>query len=222
MEPEVPESVTTSLRVMSFPPLPELPPFLSGRDLVVIDGAVLEDDEPGGGAARPLRALAPEMDTFDRMPAIGLLDVHMDPPAPVPVVSDHSVLGDLDDDAVQAFLAHVGPAPPPGLLFAELRHLGGALGPTRRGRGSPVPPAGLLSDVLHRGRPVPGGGGRRGRRGGRGVAALARWSLPSRIPTFTDTREDTSSMFDPEAWARLARVRDEHDPTRLFLAHHEV
>ena len=28
---EVPESVTTSMRVMSFPPLPELPPFLSGQ-----------------------------------------------------------------------------------------------------------------------------------------------------------------------------------------------
>ena len=28
---DLPDSVTTSLRVMSFPPLPELPPFLSGR-----------------------------------------------------------------------------------------------------------------------------------------------------------------------------------------------
>ena len=54
------------------------------------------------------------------------------------------------------------------------------------------------------------------------VRALAPWSLPSRIPTFTDTREDTSSMFDGEAWARLARLREAHDPTRLFLAHHEV
>ena len=53
---------------MSFPPLPELPPFLSGRNLVVIDGAVLEDDERAAELLAPLRALAPEMDTFGRMP----------------------------------------------------------------------------------------------------------------------------------------------------------
>ena len=45
------------LRVMSFPPLPELPPFLSGRSIVVIDGALLEDDDRAaellGVAARP-------------------------------------------------------------------------------------------------------------------------------------------------------------------------
>ncbi|WP_280227634.1 FAD-binding oxidoreductase [Nocardia farcinica] len=39
-----PESVTTALRVMSFPPLPELPPFLSGRDVVIVDGAILASD----------------------------------------------------------------------------------------------------------------------------------------------------------------------------------
>ena len=66
-----PESATTSLRVMSFPPLPELPPFLSGRDVVVIDGAVLEDDDRAAEVLAPFRALAPEMDTFGRIPAPG-------------------------------------------------------------------------------------------------------------------------------------------------------
>ena len=36
-----PDEVTTSLRVMSFPPMPELPEFIRGRQLVIIDGAVL-------------------------------------------------------------------------------------------------------------------------------------------------------------------------------------
>ena len=39
-----PDAVTTAPRVMSLPPLPELPPFLRGRQLVVMDGAVLADD----------------------------------------------------------------------------------------------------------------------------------------------------------------------------------
>lgn len=219
---EVPESVTTSMRVMSFPPLPELPPFLSGRDLVVVDGAVLEDDERAAELLAPLRALSPEMDTFARMPATGLLDVHMDPPAPVPAVADHAVLGELGDDAVEVLLAQVGPGTSTGLLFTELRHLGGALG-------RPAPDGGALSHL-------PGSYGlyciaiapfpeaaAAGAAAAAGVVrALAPWSLPSRIPTFTETGVDTSSMFDGEAWARLARLRDVHDPSRLFLAHHEV
>ena len=101
---EVPESVTTSLRVMSFPPLPELPPFLSGRQIVVIDGAVLEDDDRAAELLAPLRALAPEMDTFARIPAAGLTAVHMDPPAPAPAVADHAVLAELPEEAVAAYL----------------------------------------------------------------------------------------------------------------------
>lgn len=219
---EVPESVTTSMRVMSFPPLPELPPFLSGRDLVVIDGAVLEDDDRAAELLAPLRALSPEMDTFGRMPVTGLLDVHMDPPDPVPVVSDHSVLGDLTDDAVDAFLAQVGPGTASGLLFAELRHLGGALGRPAAGGGALSHLAGSYGMYCIAIAPFPEAAAAGAVAAAGVVRALAPWSLPSRIPTFTDTREDTSSMFDGEAWARLALLREAHDPTRVFLAHHEV
>ncbi|MGR9861219.1 hypothetical protein ACUOGB_23030, partial [Escherichia coli] len=55
----VPESVTSSLRVLHLPPLPELPPFLSGRSVVVVDGAVLESDERAEELLRPLRDLDP-------------------------------------------------------------------------------------------------------------------------------------------------------------------
>lgn len=51
----------------------------------------------------------------------------MDPPGPTPGVSDHCVLGDLDAAAVSAFLAHVGEGTTSGLMFAELRHRGGAI-----------------------------------------------------------------------------------------------
>ena len=85
---------------MSFPPLPELPPFLSGRDLVVIDGAVLEDDTTAASILAPLRAVNPELDTFGRIPAAGLLAVHMDPPGPTPAVTDHSTLGPLDEAGI--------------------------------------------------------------------------------------------------------------------------
>src|SRR3954454_1302977 len=45
--PTAPDEVTTSFRAMRMPPMPELPEFIRGKELVVIDGAVLDPDERG-------------------------------------------------------------------------------------------------------------------------------------------------------------------------------
>lgn len=206
-----PESATTSLRVMSFPPLPELPPFLSGRELVIIDGAVLESDEVAAEVLAPLRALAPEMDTFGRIPAADLLAVHMDPPGPTPAVGDHSVLGPLDDAAVDAFLDSAGP----GLMFAELRHLGGALDrPSATGGAlSSVPGDYALLCVAVAPTPQAAVAGRAAAFAV--VRAMSRWSRTNLVPTFAETRVDASRFYDGDDWARLARMQDP-----LFVANH--
>jgi hypothetical protein len=61
-----PREFTTSARIMQFPPIPDLPDSVRGRALVVIDGAFLGDEAAGGRWIAPLRALAPETDTFGR------------------------------------------------------------------------------------------------------------------------------------------------------------
>lgn len=217
-----PDSATTSLRVMSFPPLPELPPFLSGRDLVVIDGAVLETDERAAEVLAPLRALAPEMDTFGRIPAPALLQVHMDPPGPTPAVGDHSVLGALDDAALDAFLAQVGPGTRSGLMFAELRHLGGQVA-------RPVAGGGVLSSIsgdyaLLCVAPAPTP---QAAVAGRAAAfsvvrTMSAWSRVALVPTFAETRVDASRFYDGYDWAALCRIRDEVDPGRVFVANHPL
>lgn len=78
------EEVTTSLRLLSLPPLPELPEFIRGRQLVVVDGAVLASDQRAAELLAPLRALQPELDTFARVPAAALSRIHMDPEGPTP------------------------------------------------------------------------------------------------------------------------------------------
>ncbi len=50
---------------MQFPPLPEVPEFLRGRQMVVIDGAVLGEPEAAAQVLAPLRELGPEIDMFD-------------------------------------------------------------------------------------------------------------------------------------------------------------
>lgn len=217
-----PESVSTSLRVMSFPPLPELPPFLAGRDLVVIDGAVLDDDESAAEVLAPLRALAPEMDTFARIRSTELLAVHMDPPGPVPAVSDHSVLGPLDDAAVQTFLGQVGPGTRSGLMFAELRQLGGAVGRPVAGGGAISHLPGDYALFCVAPAPTPQAAVA-GRAAAFGVArAMSPWSQTGLVATFTETRVDASRFYDGDDWARLCRVRDAVDPEGLFVANHAL
>ena len=103
------EEVTTSLRLLSLPPLPELPEFLRGRQLVVIDGVVLTDDEQASRLLAPLRALAPEMDTFARVPATAVTRIHLDPEGPTPGISDHLLLDDFDEEAAAALVSSAGP-----------------------------------------------------------------------------------------------------------------
>lgn len=218
---EVPESVTTSIRIMSFPPLPELPPFLSGRQLVVIDGAILESDERAAELLAPLRALSPEMDTFGRMPAAGLVDIHMDPPGPTPAVSHHALIDALPDEAQDALLAEVGDGSSTSLLFAELRHLGGALGrPDGSGALSHLSGDYGLFCVAIAATPEMG---TQGLADARAVTtAMEPWSTGALFLNFTEEQVDTSAGYDPESWARLQQVRSEVDPAGVFVANHRV
>ncbi|WP_052313852.1 FAD-binding protein [Nocardia thailandica] len=217
-----PESATTALRVMSFPALPHLPPFLSGRDLVVVDGAILETDERAAEILAPLRALEPELDTFARIPAAALLQVHMDPPGPTPTVAEHSVLGPLGAEAIAAFLDRVGPGTGSGLMFAELRHLGGALARRTPGGGALSALAGDYALFCVAVAPTPQAAVA-GRAAAFGVVrALSRWSLPTLLPTFTETRVEGGRFYDGEDWSALCHLRAELDPHRLFVANHDL
>ena len=219
---DLPESVTTSLRVMSFPPLPELPPFLSGRQLVVIDGALLEDDARAAELLAPLRALAPEMDTFGRVPVTALLDIHMDPPEPTPAVSSHAMLTELPEEAIAALLAEVGPGSETSLLFAELRHVGGAVARPAVGGGAlshVVDPYALFNIAIAATPEL----AERGLHDARRVAAaLEPWSSAALYLNFAEESVDSRHGFPEGTWERLAAVRASVDPTGRFVSNHPV
>jgi UDP-N-acetylenolpyruvoylglucosamine reductase len=124
----VPDSVTTAARIMQFPPMEELPPFLRGRGVVLIDGAIVEDAGRAAELLAPLRALGPEMDTFADIPPVGLSRIHMDPEQPMPGMSDSMMLDELRAETVDALVDATGVGSGSPLLMVELRHLGGALG----------------------------------------------------------------------------------------------
>jgi hypothetical protein len=76
---------------------------------------------------RPLRELAPALDTFAMVPPVGISDLHMDPPDPAPHVSDHQLLGAMPATAIDELVAVAGPGSGSPLVSVELRHTGGAL-----------------------------------------------------------------------------------------------
>ncbi len=215
-----PDVASTSLRLMSFPPLPELPPFLSGRKLVGIDGAVLGSDEEAAEVLAPLRALNPEMDTFTRMPAPALTRIHMDPEGPTPSVTASSVLAELPAAAVEALFAAAGPESGSSVLAAEIRHLGGALGRPSDAALAQLDGEYLAFFLAIAATPEMAMQGQLDVN--RAVAALTPWANGARFLNFDDNLVDVAAGYAAQAWQRLQAVRGAVDPDRRLLANHAV
>ena len=221
---QAPDEVTTSLRIMSFPPLPQLPDFIRGRQVVVIDGVVLTDDPTAQALLEPLRALGPELDTFARVPSAALTRLHMDPEGPTPAVAGAIVLDALPEEALSTPpRRRSGPGSTSSLLFAELRQLGGALGRTHPGGGALSRLAGGVCRVLPRDGPdARAGRPRPPRRPSGSSRRLQPWSSGRSFLNFTEERTDTSTAYEAAAWDRLRAVRAQVDPGGLFVANHPV
>jgi hypothetical protein len=120
----VPTTLTSSLRLMRFPPAPQLPELVRGRALVQLSLAFQGSKLEGDALVGPLRAAAPAMhDTVTIVPAPALGDLAGDPVEPMPAASTSLLLRSLTASAGDAFVALAGPS----LTMLELRHLGGAL-----------------------------------------------------------------------------------------------
>ena len=87
---DAPDHVTTSFRIMQFPPIEDVPEPLRGRSVLMIDGAVQGDP----AVIEPLRALAPEIDTFAMVAAPSLVRLHQDPEQPMPYMGDTALIED--------------------------------------------------------------------------------------------------------------------------------
>jgi FAD/FMN-containing dehydrogenase len=220
--PSAPDEVTTSFRAMRMPPMPELPDFLRGRELVVIDGAVLGSDERGEELLAGLRALRPQMDTFARVPAKSLVRLHMDPEGGAPFASDSAMLASFPDAAIDAFLAEVGPGRQSSLLMAELRQLGGALGRPHEGGGvldrldaQFVAFAGGMAITPEMGAAAHADAARL-------MEALAPFDNGRQYLNFAENPVDARSAYGSDVWTQLTGIRSAVDPHGTFAANHPV
>jgi FAD/FMN-containing dehydrogenase len=216
------DSVTTSVRVLRMPPAPELPAVVRGRAFVGIDGAILGEDAHAAQLLAPLRGLGPEVDTFARMPATRLDEVHLDPREPIPARTGGLALEELSAEVVDVLTGLVGPDAASPLLAVDVRHLGGALG-RRDGQGGAVdaldgayllfvvgvtPTADAVAEVeaaVHR-----------------VLAALEPWAAATTYSNFVEEAAAPPVLFRADRLARLRAVKASVDPVNVIRAAHEL
>jgi FAD/FMN-containing dehydrogenase len=220
--PSAPDAISTSFRILRLPPMEDLPPFLRGRSVVVVDGAALGTDEQGAEMVAGLRALDPELDTFARQPAESLVRLHMDPEGPSPFRSGSAMLGSLPGAGVDAFLEQVGPDATSSLLTAELRQLGGALARPHEGggvlsrlEGEFVTFAGGIAATPEMGEAAHADAQRL-------TTALEPWANGRQYLNFAENAVDPRAAYQESAWTQLAGIRSAVDPEGVFAANHPV
>jgi hypothetical protein len=219
----VPEELTSTVKLLHLPPIPQIPEPLRDRDLVAIGACYLGPQGEAEELLAPIRSLGePVMDTYAPMPASGLARVSMDPEEPVPGLVHGALVRELDEKAMDAFVEVAGPGTASPLLQAELRHVGGALGRpaenggalshldaayTFSGVGMPMAPEmaetinGRLDDIRE---------------------ALGPWRAEGMYFNFAERRTAFEDLFPSDVGARLSDLKRDWDPDNVIRANHAV
>jgi len=219
----VPEEVSSVVRFLTPPPVPDVPEPLRGLPMLTIDAACIGTKEEGEAAIAPLREIGETiMDTFDQIPTAGLSRIHMDPEPPVPGLGHHGLIGELSDDAIDAFVGVTGPESSSPLLLTELRQLGGALG-------RPPDDAGALAKLdagfvmLGIGMPMtPEMGEAIDRHLDHVHETMLPWAVDGGYFNFAERACDVEAIHPPDVCARLVEVKRRWDPERRIVANHAV
>ncbi len=217
----VPDEMTSVGRLLRFPPLEDIPEPLRGNSFAIVEAFFVGSAEEGDALLEPLRRLGPVMDTVAMVPPVGLSEIHMDPPDPVPYQGDGIVLGDLPPSAIDDLIAVAGPESGSTLVSVEVRHTGGALGRGGEGHGALdrlqgsflAFAVGMVMDEA--------------------TAAATRADLSRVIGSlcphhagaylnFEEQKTETSGFWTAASYRRLQEVRAAVDPGELFRANHVI
>jgi hypothetical protein len=217
------DDVTSVVRFVTPPPIPDVPEPIRGRPLLTIDGACIGGQAQGESIVAPLRELGETiMDTWGQIPAAGLCHIHMDPENPVPGLGEGMTVRELPDEAIDAFAGLAGPGSDSPLLLSELRQLGGALG-------RPDPDGGALTH-LETGWVMYSVGMPMTPELGEAIPqylekierTMQPWAGEGSYFNFTERPCEVDSILSADVCARLAEVKRTWDPDGRIVANHAV
>ncbi|MER5307677.1 FAD-binding oxidoreductase [Streptomyces sp. NPDC002773] len=223
---EAPEEMSSSFFMLDWPDVDGVPDELRGRFALHLRLCYLGDPDEGERLIRPLREVAPTLlDTVADIPYTQVGSIHNDPPTPGSYYINNFQLTTLDEGAVEAVLALVGPGTKSAVSL-EVRHLGGALSrPPREPNAVAHGPAqfqvysaGVLGigedELVYEGHD-------------RVLATLAPWSTGTRMLNFmagiahTDPA-DVREAYTAEAYDRLLSLKTAWDPGNTFRYNHNI
>ena len=185
---------------------------------MIVDVVVLAGSEAAGALLAPLRALRPEVDTVQERPAASVADLQLDPLEPTAVYANSVLLEGLPERAVDALVETAGHGSGSGLLFVELRQLGGAVArPASRGGALDHMDGSVL--VLCVGLDQGAGWAAVREDAGRVTESLQPWVTGSAYLLMADADVDERRGWPTGSWQRLVDIRTAADPHGVFLPH---
>ena len=220
---EAPRELTSSVVLMNFPPIEDVPEPIRGQSFVIVRGAYCGDLDAGRALVDQWREWrAPAVDMWGPMPLGEADTISSDPVDPLPAMVTTEWADELTDEVADILIGAAGPAAPgqpPLLTFAEVRHAGGAVRELATGAANrvgrqdeflielvgmiPFPELEApLADLL-----------------GRTRAALAPHVTGATYLNFTEgdeRQERSASAFGPEERERLAAVKRTLDAEDRF------
>jgi len=102
-----PDELTSSIVLMNYPTIPEIPDFLRGKSFVMVRGCYYGPIEKGEEILRYWRDWqAPFMDDFKAIPFSEVATVSNDPVDPLPGMSTGAWLSELSDDAIDVLIRY--------------------------------------------------------------------------------------------------------------------
>ncbi|THG29422.1 FAD-binding oxidoreductase [Naasia lichenicola] len=217
----VPDTVTSSIALVRFPPIDEVPEALRGRFALHLRYAFVGEAEEGERILAPMRNAAPAfVDLVGELPTTAIGSIHDDADQPGPAWDRGMQLDDIDQDFVTAFLERAGAGADVPFIAIEIRHIGGGATSTSPsgddavgGRLSPfilvmigVPVPELFDEVLPQS-------------SDRIVEGIEPWIAEETNINFLGhvaSTQQFASAWPADAFDRLARTRTTWDPERLF------
>jgi FAD/FMN-containing dehydrogenase len=223
--PTLPDELSTSVLMLTVPPIPQVPEVFRGRHITNVRLAYTGSVEEGERLVQPLREIAaPLLDTLGELPYGQVATIYNDPTDPVAAYDSNAALRTLDAGTVDTILSVAGPETGSPLIV-EARQMGGAYA-----RPPAVPSAVSGRDAayaLFATCPVEPGQEAAVRQLHEQVQdKLRRWSDGATIYNFGGALdgdpERVKLAFPPEVYARLAKAKATYDPANLFRINHNI
>jgi FAD/FMN-containing dehydrogenase len=219
----LPDEMTSAVVFLRIPPIPQLPPYLSGRSFVAVRGAYSgETPEAGKELMRPWYEGfgEPDVDDMRVIPYAAMDVISMDPVDPIAADVHVERLGELTPEAIATLVEVAGAGSDMPSEVLEIRHLGGAMGR------EPAQPSAIghrdsrfIMTVIGA-TPTPEAAQRVRAYNARIAEAIRPFTTGATYVNFLDldeaTPERVKAAYSPEVWERLVALKNRRDPYNVF------